>query len=78
MTRILKTVHFEAVQVVRLLDDGRLAEWWPGDKVATLKEARANAVRLRKEFPLAKYEVIRVTVDQMPVALPKIAAEVSA
>ena len=70
MTRIKKMIHFEAVQIVRLLDDGRLAEWWPGDKIATLKKARANAVDLRKEFPDAKYEVIRVTVDQMPNAYP--------
>lgn len=65
-SRIIKTVHFEAVQVVSKLEDGRLREWWPGDKVASLREARANAVRLRKECPTQEFEVIRVEVSQMP------------
>ena len=61
-----RLVHYEVVTVCNRLEDGRLREWYTGDKFATLREANAEAVSRRKNTPENEHAVIRVTVDELP------------
>jgi hypothetical protein len=58
-------VHFEAVQVTSRTADGRLQEWYAGEKRATENEAKDDAKSFARSFPGTSYQVIRVSIDEI-------------
>lgn len=59
-----RQVWFEVVTVLRRDSDNKIAEWYPGDKLPSERDAKALAVQQRKQFK-QEYQVIRVTIDEI-------------
>jgi len=61
------TTHtwYEAVRVCGRDENGKMLEWYEGERRASEREARADAVRLSKEFRGSAYQVIRRVITEM-------------
>lgn len=57
--------HYESIQVLERLEDGRIKAWYPQEKFPSLREAKADVVRLSKEFPGVEYQVISVEIAEV-------------
>jgi hypothetical protein len=69
-----KQEHYESIQVVERLEDGRIKAWYPQTKFSSLREAKADVVRLSREFPGTEYQVIRVEIAEIGEAKKRSAA----
>jgi len=61
------TVSYSCVQVVQRSEDGTLTQWYDQGMRGTLEEARADAKKLKEEFPGADYTVIERTINEVGV-----------